>query len=300
MPGDRVIIVDAAAAGERLDRFLRGWLPNLSRATLRDLIQSGRVRVNGRGANKGSLLQPGDRIEASTPLEASGPGRDSELSLSILFEDRWLVVVDKPAGVPSHALRPDERGTIASALVARYPEMADVGYRALEPGLLHRLDTDTSGILIAARDRETFELLRTAHTRGQLAKRYLALCSGKIAPQVATAYLRADQRRVRIEDVPVEHSKPITTEIVSATAHGAFTLASVRVAFAARHQVRAHLASLGHPIAGDGLYGGAALPGLTRHFLHASDVTLQHPIEHTSLELHAPLPADLTVVLEQL
>jgi 23S rRNA pseudouridine1911/1915/1917 synthase len=300
MPGERVIIVDPAASGERLDRFLRSWLPDLSRAALRDLIQSGRVRVNGRGANKGSLLQPGDRIETRPPLEASGPARDAQRALAIVYEDPWLVVVNKPAGVPSHALRADEQGAIATLLLARYPEMAEVGYRALEPGLLHRLDTDTSGILIAARDRDTFERLRAAHVAGEFDKRYLALCSGALAPQRVTAYLRADQRRVRVETVPVACARAITTEILSAIPHGDFSLVSVRVPHAARHQVRAQLAALGHPIAGDALYGGAPLPGLAHHFLHASEVTLQHPHEPRALQLTAPLPAELVAVLDGL
>jgi 23S rRNA pseudouridine1911/1915/1917 synthase len=303
MPADEQIQtgepIHASAAGERLDRYLRVRLPDLSRAALAEFIGRGGVRVNGRRASKGQLLRLGDRI--AIEVETSPPSAaNDELQLDVLYEDRWLVAVDKPAGAPSHPLRVGERGTVASALLERYPEMAGVGYRKLEPGLLHRLDTDTSGVLIAARDAATFARLRTAHARGELDKRYLALCSGAVSPQRAQAFLRADQRRVRIESSALTQGRAIETEILSAEPRSAFSLVQVRVAFAARHQVRAHLAALGHPIAGDQLYGGASLPGLTRQFLHASEVTLQHPASDERLSLHAPLPRDLQTVLDTL
>lgn len=300
-PSVVVLVVDAAAAGERLDRFVRPRWPEFSRVALAELIAGGAVRVNGRRASKGQLLREGDAIEAHLPASqrphARQPTADPALPLRVLHEDEWLVVVDKAAGVPSHALRPGERATVASALLARYPEMAGVGHRALEPGLLHRLDTETSGILIAARDAATFARLRRALARGEIDKQYLALCRGRIAPRVEHAFLNAAQRRVRVHREPIDGGRPITTEIVSAAAHGDWSLVRLRVAHAARHQVRAQLAALGHPIAGDALYGGAALPGLTHHFLHASDATLVHPVHGRALQLHAELPEDLAAVL---
>jgi len=291
------ILVDAASDGERLDRFLRQRLPGLSRAALAERIKGRAVRVNGRPASKGQLLHAGDRIQTEPLAREPGPGPDPELPLRILHEDAWLVAVDKPAGVPSHALRAGERGTIASALLARYPEMALVGHRRLEPGLLHRLDTDTSGILVAARDAVSFERLRAAHLRGEIDKLYLALCSGRLEPQLAHGFLSAEQRRVRVQREPGQRGKAIATEIVSCEARGEFSLVCVRVAKAARHQVRAHLAALGHPIAGDALYGGAAVPGLRHHFLHASAVTFLHPMLDQRVQLRAELPADLLGVL---
>jgi 23S rRNA pseudouridine1911/1915/1917 synthase len=300
MPDSAEIIVEDAAAGERLDRFLRRRLPSLSRAALAELIKGKAVRVNGRSASKGQLLRAGDRI-ATDPLQSEPrPAPDSELPLSILYEDAWLVAVDKPAGVPSHALRFGERGTVASALLARYPEMAAVGHRSLEPGLLHRLDTDTSGILVAARDAATFERLRAAHTRAEIDKRYVALCWGRAQPRIAHGFLRADQRRVRVQSEALPRGKPIETEIVSVELRGELSLVTVRVAIAARHQVRAHLAALGHPIAADHLYGGAPLPGLRHQFLHASEVTLLHPVSNQSLHLRSELPSDLAAVLAAL
>jgi 23S rRNA pseudouridine1911/1915/1917 synthase len=300
MPEGREFIIDAAAAGERLDRFLRHRLPDLSRAALAEFIGLGAVRVNGKRASKGLMLRQGDRVAIQDQARSAHMAADAELPLRILYEDRWLVAVDKPARVPSHPLRIGEQGTVATALLARYPEMAGVGHRPLEAGLLHRLDNDTSGVLIAARDAATFARLRAAHARGELDKRYLALCPGTLEPQRAEAFLRADQRRVRVQLSAFPGARSVVTEILSARALGAFSLVELQVAFAARHQIRAHLAALGSPIAGDAQYGGPTLPGLAHHFLHASEVRLRHPMSDEALRLHAELPADLAAVLAAL
>ena len=294
------IVVADSCAGERLDRYLHQRHPNLSRAALAEAIAAGAVRVNGRRATKGQLLQAGDRVQTALDAVGPGPAPDPDLPLRVLHEDASLVVVDKSAGVPSHALRVGERGTVASALLARYPEMAAVGYRPLEPGLLHRLDTQTSGVLVAVRDAASFASLRAAQARGAVEKRYVALCSGQVQVGRFKAYLRADQRRVRVQQEAFERAKVIETECVAAAVRGKFSLLSVRLARAGRHQVRAHLAALGHPIAADALYGGESLPGLTRHFLHASEVSLQHPATGERLTFRAELPADLQRVLDAL
>lgn len=297
------LAVDDAHSGHRLDHFLREWLPQLSRVALRELFERGGVRVNGRPANKGSRLTAGDRVElvAAVIPEWPGPGPDHELPLRVLYEDEALIVVDKQAGVPSHALRAGELGTIVSALIARYPELERVGYRALEPGLLHRLDNDTSGVLIAARTQAAFETLRAAQQRGELRKRYVALVSGVPSLGVEQAFLRAaDRRDVVVRQDPFPNAKAITTELVSTELHGAYSLVCIQVSSAARHQVRAHLAQLGHPIAGDRQYGGPPLEQLERHFLHASELTLPHPHDGRPVTFRAALPPELRKVLEHL
>ncbi len=288
-------------AGQRLDRFLRSRLPEHSRASVVELVERGAVRVNGRHAHKGTALRSGDRVELQADAQREGLAAAADVALRVLYEDDWLLAVDKPAGVPSHSLRPGETGTMASALVARYPELLGVGYRRLEPGLLHRLDNDTSGVLLAARTQESFAALRELHERGGIDKHYLALCAGEVsAPQLLQAFLDASQRRVRVAADALAGGKPIGTELVSSQRHGNLSLVDVRVAFAARHQVRAQLAALGHPIAGDTLYGGPALPGLTHHFLHASSVTLAHPLTKQRLVIEAALPDDLSALLTRI
>jgi 23S rRNA pseudouridine1911/1915/1917 synthase len=269
---------------------------------LRELFSRGQIRFRGqpRPALKSASVSGGDVVEVSGVVQQTGPAPDTALVLQVLHEDRWLIAVDKPGGVPSHALRAGERGTIVSALLARYPELRGVGYRELESGLLHRLDNETSGILLAARDQATFEQLQQAHVRGEFTKRYLALVAGQPRLHVARAFLNAERRKVAVRLEPFPDAKPIVSELISSRAYGPCSLVGVQVALAARHQVRAHLAQLGHPIAGDHVYGGPVLTGLGRHFLHASELELPHPVHGTRLLLRAELPEDLHSVLRSL
>jgi 23S rRNA pseudouridine1911/1915/1917 synthase len=295
---DDVFWVSAQTAGQRLDAFLRGVTSGVSRAALTELISQGHVKVNGRRASKGQLLAAGDEVQLDAAARVQGAARDPSLVLDVLHEDAWLVAVNKPAGVPSHALRAGETGNVGSALLARYPEMREVGHRALEPGLLHRLDTDTSGVLLAARSREAFDALHALHVRGGIDKQYVALCAGQVtAPQDVRAYLDASTRKVRVSQVPWGQARAVQLRVLDTKALAGHSLVTVSAAFAARHQVRAQLAALGHPIAGDVLYGGPALAGLSRHFLHASRVQLEHPDTGKTLVIEAPLAADLAAVV---
>lgn len=298
MPEQRSFVVSGPQPPARLDHYLRERDLGLSRRQLMLLFDAGHVRVNGRLASKGTRVQPGDRIDVLGIPTETGPAADFDVPLCIIYEDSQLVAVDKPAGIPSHALRPGERATVVSALLARYPELRGVGYRELESGLLHRLDNDTSGLLLAARDQATFEQLRAAHERDEFEKRYLALVRGQPQPGVLRGYLRADSRTVRVESEPFDGAKPVALELLSSESYGDHALVCVRVARAARHQVRAQLAEQGHPIAGDQQYGGATIPGLSRHFLHASELKFPHNGKH--LQLEAALPPELLSVLEAL
>jgi 23S rRNA pseudouridine1911/1915/1917 synthase len=294
----RRFVVSSPMPATRLDHYLRDQVAGVSRKQLVQWFRSGHVRVNGRLASKSTLVQSGDEIDVVGIPTETGPAADLDVSLRIIYEDEHLVAVDKPAGMPSHALRPGERGTVVSALIARYPELRGVGYRELESGLLHRLDNDTSGLLLAARDQATFEQLRAAHERDEFEKRYLALVRGQPVPQTLHAYLRADQRKVRVERELFTGAKPVSLELLTSEPHGDHALVCVQVSRAARHQVRAQLAALGYPIAGDVLYGGASVPGLGRHFLHASE--LAFPYAGQRLRLEAALPTDLTELLGSL
>jgi 23S rRNA pseudouridine1911/1915/1917 synthase len=293
------------ADGQRLDRFVCTQVPALGRASARRAIEAGDVRVNGRRAVPGQRLRAGDVVELALAL---GPGAspsaalpDPDAPLCVVYEDAFLVCADKPAGMPAHPLAPGERGTLASALLGRYPELAQVGYSTREPGIVHRLDTGTSGLMLAARDRDTFEALRGQLQCGAIDKRYLALCAGTpAAPVEHEAWLSARGRRVSVRPSPFAGAERVRTELLSAQRARDFTLACVRVHVARRHQIRAHLAALGHAIAGDELYGGRALPGLTRHFLHASELHLPHPRTGAALSITSPLPADLQAVLASL
>jgi 23S rRNA pseudouridine1911/1915/1917 synthase len=294
--------------GRRLDVVLVERVEGMSRARARKLTQEGKVRVNGRASRKGRTVLAGDRVELEeVPPPADFPAcADGDLPLEVVYEDVAVVVVSKPAGVPSHPLRPEETGTAAGALVARYPEMGGVGYASREPGIVHRLDTDTSGLLVAARDRDSFERLRDALKAGRFDKQYTALCRGSLdAPRTLDFPIAAqpgDPRRVMAcmleSDVERLRPQPAETEIVETEPVGAWTRVRVRARTARRHQIRAHLAAVGHPLAGDRLYEGPELGGLTRHFLHADRIVFPHPSGGQAVEVSSELPEDLQAALE--
>jgi len=271
--------IEGEEAGERLDAFLARRVPELSRARAKVLIEKGEARVDGRRVKKSYALGAGDRVTLDSlpgPVDFHA-APDPSLGLEVLLETDSYVVVDKPAGVPSHPLREGELGTLAGALVARYPEMRGVGYRKREPGILHRLDTGTSGLVLAARNRRTFDELRRMLKAGEIEKRYLARCVGVVpAPIVIDTPIATDprdQRKVRVCTDPRElkrlGAQAATTEVLSSTPAEQGSLVELRANNARRHQIRVHLASIGHPLLGDSLYGG---PPLDHHLLHASSL----------------------------
>jgi 23S rRNA pseudouridine1911/1915/1917 synthase len=296
-----------ADAGLRLDVLLVRRVEGMSRAKARRMIQDGLVRVNGRRARKGSRVARGDGValaELPRPTDFT-PAPAPEVPLVVVHEDPHLVIVDKPAGLPTHPLRPHERRTLANALLARYPEMAHVGYARREPGILHRLDNDTSGLLLAARSEAAFERLREQLRAGAIDKRYLALVDGlATAPSVVDVPIAphpSDPRRVHPcvdeADRRLPAARPARTEISSARPLRGCTLLEVRATVAVRHQIRAHLASVGHPLVGDWLYGGSPLEAPSRHFLHASSLALSHPVTGQALRVRSELPPELAAVV---
>lgn len=288
--------VGTTQAGERVDSFIASCA-GCSRAEARRLIDAGAVRVDGRRARKGTRLAAGARVElTAAPADetARRPVPQPELPLALLYADDALVALDKPAGWPTHPLVPGERGTLANALVARFPECALAGADPREGGLAHRLDADTSGVILAARNAATFTALRGAFGRGEVEKVYWALAQGSPPErgEIEAALVQAGAR-VRVAGPADWRPLAAHTEFRVLARGDGCALVEARAHSGRMHQIRAHLAHAGHPLFGDALYGGPAAPAGTRgHFLHAARLTLPHPLTGAPLELEARLPAD--------
>jgi 23S rRNA pseudouridine1911/1915/1917 synthase len=294
------LTVGADGAAVRLDTFLHEALRGCSRRAVRRVIAAGEVRVNGRPARKGTRLRAGDRVTA--PALPAHIAAEPEIALPIVYEDDQLIVMDKPGGMPSHALDARERGTAAAFVVTRHPETAAIG-DPLAPGLVHRLDTGTSGVLVAARTSEAHAKLRAALRARQVEKVYLALVQGDahaldgVHIGLALAHDPHDRRRM-VPAAPGLRTWPAETSFVVRQARPDRSLVEATIRTGVTHQVRVHLAHAGHPVLGDIIYGGAPaeLPA-GRHALHASRVTLPHPADGRSIAVSAPFPADLRALM---
>lgn len=286
-PGD--LVVAEHEAGQRLDVWLRARFPGWSRRRIARALDEGRVRVDGRAAKKGRIVAAAMRVSLAGPPDTPENllPEPEDLSVAWIHEDEALVALSKPAGMPSHPLRAGERGTAANALVFRYPECAGASADPREAGLCHRLDTGTSGALLAARTRDAYLAVREAFRAGEVEKAYLALVAG--AP---------GEREVR---APVQdHGLPAETRFHPVERLGEWSLVRCLTRGGQRHQVRVHAAAAGHPLAGDARYGGAALAGLDGFFLHAECMRLRHPTTGAAIEIRAPLPRDREALLAAL
>jgi len=299
-------LVEPHEVGCRLDVFLVRRIPGLGRAGARELVARRGVRVDGNALPRGARLRSGQRVELvqDVPLRQFLPAPEPELALSVVHEDSDFVAVGKPAGMPCHPLRPDEAGTLVAALLARYPEVSEVGHGQREAGLVHRLDIGTSGLVICARTPEAFDALTKSLSAGQWDKRYQALVHGHPTRGARYAWRLApdadDARRVRVVEDALERAWDAETELLDVTPAGTCAWIEVRASRARRHQVRVHLAHAGHPLLGDTLYGAEPDAELSHHALHASAITLPHPGTGARVSIQAPPSAMLVARLANL
>jgi 23S rRNA pseudouridine1911/1915/1917 synthase len=296
-------------ASGRLDRAIADAL-EVGRAHVKRAFQLGTVRVAGRRARASDPARPGTVVTLELEEAAGAPVPDAGDPLRVLAGSPRWIVADKPAGMATHPLRAGERGTLANAVAAAYPECAAASRDPREGGAVHRLDADTSGCVLFARDREAWETLRAQLTARTVEKTYLALVAGRVAAGGVCSVPLA-QRAGR--SVPVQGGaeerlparagapRPAETRWEVARSFPRHTLLEVRIPTGAMHQIRAHMALLGHPVAGDLDYGGeaAALPGLDRHFLHAWRLGFERP-EGGRVVVESPLPPDLAAALARL
>ncbi len=294
------LIVSEPAQGQRVDLFV-GEKLSLSRNRLKALFEADAVRVDGKKVKKGVTVSTGQKVTVELEEAPAGAVADGSIALSVLFEDEALIAIDKPAGVPTQPIAPGETGTIANALVARWPELASVGDDPREAGLCHRLDVETSGALLAAKTKAAWSAMRAAFSEaGAVDKRYLALVRGPIADEgeIELPLVHAgDHVRPAVEG---EEARAAKSAFRVLQRRGTFSMVEVRLFTGVLHQVRAHLSAIGAPIIGDERYGGRAHPGLSRFFLHAASLTFTHPVSGVIVRVESPLPAELERVRSEL
>lgn len=278
------------ATGEegRVDKALAKHFPDAGRRQLAELFEAGAIRVRGKRAKKGDRVVAGDVIElehAPVGRDALRPVPDADVPIGILLEREDVVVVDKPAGIPSQPLRAGERGTVANAIVARWPECAAIGDDPRDGGLVHRLDIGTSGALIAARNATTYRALREAFGQGLVDKDYVAITEGRPVSRDTDAPLVQRGDHVRVDHTD---GLPAYTSFTVERANDRYALVRCAAQTGRMHQVRAHLAHVGSPIAGDTLYGGQPLGDLQGFLLHAAKIAF--PLGNEKVVVEAPLP----------
>jgi 23S rRNA pseudouridine1911/1915/1917 synthase len=331
----RTIDVPAEAAGQRLDQFLAAQLDGVSRSRVQLLMTQGDVLVDGEREKASLRLRGGERIVLTgephpAPLKATA----EDIPLDVVFEDADLAVVNKPAGMMVHAgagQSDDARsqGTLVNALLYRFKALSSTGGE-LRPGIVHRLDKDTSGLIVVAKNDRAHAALGEMFSSRRINKTYIALVQGALEREKGTinaGVSRDPVRRTRMTVQPNENARSAVShyEVVRrlATRFGKFTLVRVRIETGRTHQIRVHMASIGHPVVGDTLYGGAGhltdqvaaqaaqsraarrkaepeILRLRRNFLHAARLEFAHPLTGKPLQLEAPLPAELEKFLERL
>ncbi len=319
-PAIRTFVADPAAANLRLDLYLAQALPDISRARVQLLIESGQVRVDGQPAKTKQKLHGGESIEIEgSPRPEPLHAVPEDIPLHILHEDKYLAVINKPAGMMVHAgsgATDDarNRGTLVNALLFHFAKLSDVG-GDLRPGIVHRLDKLTSGLILVAKDDSTHRKLGDMFSRRQVTKTYLALLHGHLKKDDATVNLPIARDLIRRTRMTTRRgiSDPAARTAVShfhvveriTTPYGPFTLVEVRIETGRTHQIRVHAQSLGHPVVGDTLYGAPHLiPGLDpalnleRNFLHAAHLSFAHPQTGKPMDLEAPLPTELETFLQ--
>ena len=285
-----------ADAGERLDSFLAE--PLGSRARAQRLIEAGAVTVDGAAVPKRHRMTPGEAVVVDEDAESVPAGDPSQTAdFGVAFEDEHLVVVDKPAGVVVHPARGHWHGTLAQALEGR----AAGGEDAYRAGIVHRLDRDTSGLLVVAKTDAVHTALKEALQRREIIREYLALVEGRPPARSGTidAPIGRDRRTRTRHSTDTDAPREAVTEFTLERALPRSTLLRVRLQTGRTHQIRVHLQAIGHPVCGDPEYGTPGLYGLERQFLHAEHLAFAHPVTGEPVDVHSPLPADLTAALER-
>jgi 23S rRNA pseudouridine1911/1915/1917 synthase len=305
--------VGAAEAGRRLDLWLSARLPDLSRTRIKALVDGGSVAVNGAARKAAHRLKAGERVEVVVPPPAPEEMAAEAIPLTIVFEDAHVLVVDKPAGMVTHPGAGQASGTLAAAALAHAPEIEGVG-GPRRPGIVHRLDKGTSGLIVLAKTSHAYDSLTAQLQQRTVSRRYLCLVHGAIALRegmIDAPIARDPRSRVRMAVARAGTGKRAVTRFRVLERHPAYTYLECRLETGRTHQIRVHLASLGHPLVGDLTYGAKrerqrdALPadlleGLGGVALHAAGLSFLHPVTGETIDLSSPLPNRIARLLSHL
>jgi 23S rRNA pseudouridine1911/1915/1917 synthase len=292
------IVVEAAITG-RLDAFMAEAVTEVSRSHWKTLIQKGRVTVNGAAVKPNHRLHPGEEIRWTLPDEPASEPQPEEIPLDILFEDDALLMINKPPGLVVHPAAGNDSGTLVNALLFH-----DAAFRRIErAGIVHRLDKDTSGVMVIAKSDEFVESLKRQFKDRTTEKEYLALVrghpppSGRIENRIGRHHLHRKKMAVLKEGGREAVTNYKVMEQFADTA-----LLAIRIETGRTHQIRVHMAHAGHPVVGDAVYGGKGKKPLMpeRQMLHAAKLVLTHPVTGKRLSFEAPLPDDMLRLLELL
>jgi 23S rRNA pseudouridine1911/1915/1917 synthase len=313
MPETRTLIVERNGSASRLDVWLVAAAPELSRARVQALIAEGYVLVDGQPARPSARLRGGEAVSLTIPAPVAALPQPEDIPLRVVHEDRRLLVIDKPAGLVVHPGAGQAQGTMVNALLHLVKDLSGVG-GVLRPGIVHRLDRGTSGLLVVAKDDEAHRALVRQFAGRTVEKEYLAIVHGLPAAKTGTITLPIGRDPVHRQKMSVRAPRGRTarSDYAVVEALDGAALVRVRIHTGRTHQIRVHLASLGHPVAGDPAYGGtrapsarrpeakASLLALSRPALHAARLSFTHPETEARLTFESPLPEDLEVVLHAL
>jgi 23S rRNA pseudouridine1911/1915/1917 synthase len=302
-------VVLPAADGQRLDRFLVSVLADQSRSQIQKLIADGHVRLERRQARANLMVKSGEKITVDVPALVATAIRPESLPLDILYQDEDIVVINKATGMVVHPSAGHASGTMVNALLHHVEDLSGIGGE-MRPGIVHRLDRGTSGVIVAAKnDTAHRELARQFHDR-EIEKEYIALVWGVVqAGRRIDAAIGRDPVNRQKMSARARHAREAVTRITRAYHLRGLTLCQVAIHTGRTHQIRVHLSAIGHPIVGDPMYGGVhrRVPGdiravqrLERPFLHAARLVLRHPRDGKRMEFTAALPEDLQNVLDDL
>lgn len=304
----RLLHLTLDAEGERLDRALSEAYPDLSRVQWQRLIQEGLVTLDGKPLKASLKLAGGETIEAFLPEPVETSLEAEPIPLDIRYEDEDIIVINKPAGMVVHPSLGHESGTLVNALLAHCPDLAGVGGER-RPGIVHRLDKDTSGLIVAAKSDAALRAMQAQFKARTVEKRYLALVHGQFTPPAALldAPIGRDPRHRKKMAVVLDsgsgsaQARPSQTRFRVVTYYSEYTYVECLPKTGRKHQIRVHAAYLGFPLVGDTMYGRHKNEfGLKRHFLHATELSFRRPSDGEVLTITAELPAELAAILDDL